>query len=117
MKENIVNTPLGIQTLFQAIVPLIIMGGLIGVYLPIKKVVLTKNGFLVTNYRRKLYIPFEQVKSVHGSILLSPEVILLRVEGSGFGKNILFIPKYRFTILAPFTINPVVNELRDIITN
>ncbi|WP_299022841.1 hypothetical protein [uncultured Photobacterium sp.] len=87
------------------------------IYLKIKKVLLLEGGFLVTGFKSKKFIPFEQVKSIHGSILLYPELILMKVNDEDLGKYVIFIPKLRLTVLQLFTINPVVKELRAFITN
>jgi len=105
---------------FQAsmlIEPLVIFvfGSLIiSPFLFIKKVTLVPDGFWVTNYRKKILIPFSRVKSIHGSLLIGPELILLRVEECGFGQFIIFIPKLR---LSGITINPVVKELRSFLNS
>ncbi|MCW8328836.1 hypothetical protein MD588_08440 [Photobacterium sp. SDRW27] len=101
-----------LNMIFKPLFVFILFSLLITPFLLIKKVILLPDGFQVSNYFRNWFIPFDKVKSVHGSLLVSPELILLRVEKGAYGRFIIFIPKYRLNLSHGFTINPVVKELR-----
>ena len=112
---SLLDRPFEINMLIQLLCIFVVFGLLVTPFLFIKKVVLLPDGFLISNYKRELHIPFDKVKSVHGSLLIGPELILLRVEKGQFGRNIIFIPKLR--TLCGITINPVVKALRDYVKN
>ena len=114
---SLLESSFEIEMLFAPIIILVVFGLMLIPFLQIKKVVLLPDGFLVSNYRLTWFISFDKVKSVHGSLLLSPELIWLRVEDGDYGRFIIFIPKCRLKPLPGFTINPVVKELRAFIKN
>ncbi len=77
----------------------------------IKKVDFDGKTFTVSNFSKSITIDVSQVKSVSGSVLLSPELVWFKLkEESGFRKTIIFMPKFRF--FSGFSQSPMVEELR-----
>ncbi len=77
----------------------------------IKKVEFDGNNFHVSNYLKSETINISKIKSVSGSIMLSPETVWFKLDGNScFGKTIIFMPKFR--LLSGFSQNPIVRELK-----
>lgn len=76
----------------------------------IKKVEFDGENFYVSNFIKSDKIHISKVNAVSGTVLLSPELVWLKLEeGSIFGTTIIFIPTYRF--LSGFDKHPIVDEL------
>ena len=84
------DRPFESDMLIEPLCLLVFFSLLVSPFLCIRKVTLLPDGFLVSNYQRELHIPFDKVKSVHGSLLIVPELVLLRVEKGVFGRIIFF---------------------------
>ena len=92
----------------------LIVGGLFlgATIMRIQKVDLDDDHLLVSNFFRVAKVPLACVTKVSGSILLSPELIFLRVEGCPeIGKTLVFMPHLR--LFGGFSVHPMVAELRE----
>ena len=79
----------------------------------IKRVQLEGSTLRVSNYFDEIEIDLSEIKSVHGSILLSPELVWFKLhEPSMFGSTIIFMPKARF--FAGYSKHPMVAELKEL---
>ena len=82
----------------------------------LKRVILTDNSFLISNYRTEIEIPLRHVDSVSGSLLIQPQLVWLRFRRpTEFGSKIVFMPGIRFSL--GFTRHPIVKELESILSD
>jgi len=81
----------------------------------LKKVTLSANTLIISNYRRAVEVPLRDVEVVSGSLLMSPELIWLRFRHpTPFGEKVVFMPKIRFSF--GFSRHPLVAELRTLLS-
>ncbi len=77
--------------------------------IPLKKVKITPDGLLVSNYFKIITIPFSEIESVKNiNFGLALRIIVTFKNTTEFGSKIMFNPRYWFT-LGP---HPVIDELR-----
>jgi hypothetical protein len=77
----------------------------------LKKVTLSGDAVLVSNFFQTARLPLADVIRVSASRLLSPETVWLRLaRPSSFGTSIAFIPRRRFTL--GLTEHPIAAEIR-----
>lgn len=80
----------------------------------IKKVQLEGNSLIISNYIQSIEVDLSDVKSISGSILLTPELIWFKLRSPTiFGQTIIFMPRFRF--FGGFTKHPMVEELQAIV--
>ena len=78
-----------------------------------KRVYLERSTLHVSNYIHSIEVDISEIESVHGSILLSPELVWFKLRNpTKFGSTIFFMPKLRFHF--GFTKHPIVEELREL---
>lgn len=64
----------------------------------IKQVILDPQGkrFLISNFRRQIVVPYDQLDDIDGATFLSPRLVWLVFKSpSDFGKKIVFLPGTR----------------------
>jgi hypothetical protein len=80
----------------------------------LKRVELTESSVIVSNYRRSVEVPFYDIESVSGSLLLNPELVWIRFKRpTEFGEKIVFMGCMR--IFGGFSVHPIVWRLQDAI--
>lgn len=92
----------------------LIVGGLFlgATIMRIQKVDLDEDHLLVSNFFRVTKVPLACVTKVSESIRLSPELIVLKVEGCPeVGKTVVFMPPIR--LFGGWSVHPMVAELRE----
>ena len=78
----------------------------------LKKVQVDGRNVYISNYIQSTEIDISAIKSVSGSLFLSPELVWFKTEPpSIFGQTIVFMPPLRFSF--GFTQHPLVEELKD----
>jgi hypothetical protein len=83
---------------------------------PLKSVVTTSDGLLVSNYSEEVLIPYAQIAAVVERKFMNPRTITVWLKTPGrFGKKIVFMPYTVFAGLAfaSWTDHPVTELLRE----
>jgi hypothetical protein len=76
----------------------------------LKRVFATENGLFVSNYRRELFVPYEQIAGIRENKLISSRPITVELRSAGpFGRSFVFVP---CTALVLFSDHPVATRLR-----
>ena len=82
----------------------------------LKKVTLSRDSLIVSNFRDEIQVPLRDIETVSGSLYVNPELIWIEFRRpTAFGSKIVFMPKLR--VFHGFTRHPMVAELRSIIAN
>ena len=82
----------------------------------LKKVEVDEEGFYVSNYLKTITIPVHDLDDVSGSILLTPELVWLKLKRkTEFGHRIVFMSHYR--MFSGFNRHPLVRQLKTLIQN
>jgi hypothetical protein len=85
-----------------------------GFFMRLKKVALSGDSLVITNFRRQIVVPLRDVERVSGSIPISPELMWLHFRHpTDFGTKIVFMPPWRF--FGGYTRHPLVRELNTLI--
>ena len=93
-----------------------IVGGM-GLYwlcMRLKKVTLKENDLVISNFRKVVGVPLQDVERVSGSVLIHPELVWLHFRRpNGFGSKVVFMGKARFSF--GLSVHPIVRELQAVI--
>ncbi len=77
----------------------------------LKKVMVTENGLLVSNYRHEMFVAYEQISSVRENKLISIRPITVQVRSAtAFGSSFVFMP---YTAFVLFRDHPAATRLRE----
>jgi hypothetical protein len=68
--------------------------------LPLKQVIATDNGLLVSNFLKEVLIPYSQFAEVHERTGRPPIIIIFLKTPSRFGTKIAFIPRVKFGVIS-----------------
>ena len=85
-------------------------------YARIKYIEIDATDLYISNYRRKISVPFSDIESVSENFWVNPRTVTIEFRNTTeFGKSVRFIPPTR--IFAFWSPHPVVAELRDLAGN
>ncbi len=77
----------------------------------LKRVLARENGLLVSNYRREIFVPYEQISSVRENKLVNIRPITVQLRSAtAFGSSFVFMP---YTAFVLFGDHPVATRLRE----
>ena len=81
----------------------------------LKRVILTDDALLISDYGTEIEISLRDVQSVSGSLFIRPELAWIRFRRpTDFGTKVVFMPKTRFS--SGFSKHPIVKELQSILS-
>jgi hypothetical protein len=67
----------------------------------LKRVVATRSGLLVSNYRREVFIPYEQISGIRQNRLLGDQPITVELRSrTALGSKFVFIPNGAFVLFS-----------------
>ena len=77
----------------------------------LKRVRLSGDSLLVSNFRDEMRVPLSQIERVTGSVLMNPELVWVHFRRpTAFGDRIVFMAPWRWP--SGFSRHPVVGELQ-----